>query len=231
MSKSQAANGTSRTEPGYPLPWVWKFPFRSGRLCLDFVSTLGSRRSLELERLASPSDLRRWAHEAGIAEPQRVDRADLARALKLREAIYALLTDGPLDRSEAVATINLAAGHPPLVPQLDISGQQSTWVPTAGINQVLSTIARDAIDVLSGPIRARVKECAGADCTILFLDTSRPGTRRWCSMEVCGNQIKSAVLRAKRKAAHSSSVKRSNSGSTAHGRIAKPSGQARPYGE
>ncbi|MBV9007462.1 MAG: CGNR zinc finger domain-containing protein [Solirubrobacterales bacterium] len=57
-------------------------------------------------------------------------------------------------------------------------------------------------------MRARVKECAGADCTIRFLGTSRPGTRRRGSMEVCGNQVKSAVLRAKRKGARSSSVRR-----------------------
>lgn len=177
-----------------------QLPFRSDRLCLDFVSTLGSRRSLELERLRVPSDLKRWVRQAEIGELQHATSSGLARALQLREAIYALLADKPLEHPDAVATVDRAAARPPLVPQLDTSARGLTWLPTADINQVLS-IARDAIDLLSGPMRARVKECAGPDCTILFLDTSRPGTRRWCSMEVCGNQVKSASLRARRRAA------------------------------
>ena len=32
--------------------------------------------------------------------------------------------------------------------------------------------------------------CANPDCVLWFLDTSRPGTRRWCSMAACGNRDK-----------------------------------------
>jgi predicted RNA-binding Zn ribbon-like protein len=136
-----------------------------------------------------------------MGELRQVSKSGLTRALGLREAIHALLTDEAPEHLKAIATVNAAAARPPLVAQLEASGQESAWLPTADINQVLSTIARDAIELRSTPMRARVKECAGADCTILFLDTSRPGTRRWCSMEVCGNQVKSASLRAKRDAA------------------------------
>jgi predicted RNA-binding Zn ribbon-like protein len=36
----------------------------------------------------------------------------------------------------------------------------------------------------------RVRACAGEDCVLWFLDVSRPGTRRWCSMAGCGNRDK-----------------------------------------
>jgi len=36
----------------------------------------------------------------------------------------------------------------------------------------------------------RVRECDGAACTWLFLDQSRNRSRRWCSMESCGNRAK-----------------------------------------
>jgi predicted RNA-binding Zn ribbon-like protein len=36
----------------------------------------------------------------------------------------------------------------------------------------------------------RVRNCANPDCPFWFLDTTRSGTRRWCSMTVCGNRLK-----------------------------------------
>jgi predicted RNA-binding Zn ribbon-like protein len=64
----------------------------------------------------------------------------------------------------------------------------------------LSTVARDAIELLSSPLLARVRQCAGTPCTLVFLDASRPGKRRWCSMDDCGNREKAAGLRTKRRA-------------------------------
>jgi predicted RNA-binding Zn ribbon-like protein len=64
---------------------------------------------------------------------------------------------------------------------------------------LLSTLARDAIDLVTGPYARRVRECASDECALLFVDTSRPGRRRWCSMDGCGNRAKTAGYR-KRKA-------------------------------
>ena len=46
---------------------------------------------------------------------------------------------------------------------------------------------------------SRVKPCEGSHCTILFLDHTRSGARRWCSMAVCGNRAKQAMHRARAK--------------------------------
>jgi predicted RNA-binding Zn ribbon-like protein len=188
----------------YPPAWVSEFPFRSGRLCLDFVSTLGSRGQLDIERLRAPADFKRWVREAGLGQLRKIDEIGLAAALELREAIYVLITSKRSRHAHAVACINRAATRTPLVPQLDETGEASIWAPVDGTEQVLATIARDAIDLMSSPMRTRIRECARPDCTIVFLDASRPGSRRWCSMEACGNQLKSASLRAKRRAARTS---------------------------
>ena len=42
---------------------------------------------------------------------------------------------------------------------------------------------------------AQVKACAGPACTLLFADHTRAHTRRWCSMEICGNRAKQAAHR------------------------------------
>src|SRR5690349_13814555 len=187
---------------------VWEFPFRSGRLCLDFVATLGSRGQLNLERLAEPGDLERWLAQAGLGAPgsatqaNQANQADLAAARRLREAIYDLvLLDPGRHLPGAARVINQMAAPAPLAPELDDAGRGSAWAPGGTVTQALSSVARDAIDLLSGPLIAQVRSCAGPDCTILFIDTSRPGTRRWCSMEVCGNQAKSAGLRQQRRQA------------------------------
>jgi predicted RNA-binding Zn ribbon-like protein len=58
----------------------------------------------------------------------------------------------------------------------------------ADLASVLWPVTLSAAELLVSPQLARVKACAG--CGWLFLDLSRPGTRRWCDMAVCGNRAK-----------------------------------------
>ena len=40
---------------------------------------------------------------------------------------------------------------------------------------------------------SRVRRCGRQGCVLLFLDTSKNSTRRWCDMAVCGNRVKAAT--------------------------------------
>jgi predicted RNA-binding Zn ribbon-like protein len=51
-------------------------------------------------------------------------------------------------------------------------------------------ILRSAAELLTAAELPQVRECAGSDCTWLFLDRSRNRSRRWCPMETCGNRAK-----------------------------------------
>ncbi|WP_307851213.1 CGNR zinc finger domain-containing protein [Nocardiopsis sp. MG754419] len=62
----------------------------------------------------------------------------------------------------------------------------------------MSEFARDAIDLLTGDHVHRVRECSAHDCRLLFVDTSRPGRRRRCSMDRCGNRAEVRALRERR---------------------------------
>ena len=53
------------------------------------------------------------------------------------------------------------------------------------------------IELLSGPLAERFRECASDNCPLVFVDASRPGSRRWCSMERCGNRNKIRAHRAR----------------------------------
>ncbi|HEY1176305.1 MAG TPA: CGNR zinc finger domain-containing protein, partial [Phytomonospora sp.] len=45
------------------------------------------------------------------------------------------------------------------------------------------------LDLLEGRTE-RIRKCANPDCLLWFLDVSKNGRRRWCSMEGCGNRAK-----------------------------------------
>ena len=81
------------------------------------------------------------------------------------------------------------------VPQLTPSGR---WTQ-AGPEEALSTVARLAVELLSGPDVPLLKECGNPECTRIYIDRSRGMRRQWCGMESCGNKIKAAAYRARKK--------------------------------
>jgi predicted RNA-binding Zn ribbon-like protein len=179
------------------------FPFLGGRPCLDFVATLGKRHATPLERLPDPAALGRWIGEAGLAVedgPVPVAVRDLTEARALREAVYRLLRAAMAgqDPDEGdVALVNEVAARPDLAPQLG----PRHWTARHPARAALSTVARDAVLLVGGPLLERVKECGNPDCSLLFLDDSQARRRRWCSMERCGNLAKVAGYRSRNRAA------------------------------
>ena len=65
--------------------------------------------------------------------------------------------------------------------------------------EALSRIAQEPFRLIDGRDVERVKECEHPDCSLLFLDETQAGRRRWWSMERCGNLVKTAGYRARRR--------------------------------
>jgi predicted RNA-binding Zn ribbon-like protein len=171
--------------------------FRTGRVCLDFAHTGGGGPLAVWEIVHSPHDLERWLGVILDVDRVRARRADMHPAKHLRAAIWRsaqrIVAGEALARSD-IAAINRAAQRPPLVPALRADGHRQAYVDGPA-SAALSTLARDAIDLFSGPLRARIRVCAANDCGLLFVDASRPGRRRWCSMQRCGNRAKKRAYR------------------------------------
>ncbi len=173
------------------------FLFDPGAFCLEFAYTGGEGYRAMYETWHSPADLARWIQTNLGIEVEKVTPRDLAEAKRLREAIWQLVdarVDGRSLPRVRVGKINRAGASPPLVPQIDRANRQ-VWAGPVAARQVLSTVARDAIDLFTGPMARRIRRCAGRNCTLIFADTSRPGRRRWCSMERCGNRAKVRAFR------------------------------------
>lgn len=175
------------------------FPFIGGRTALNFAGTLGKRGTDEVERIRTPEDLCRWAELAGLGSIS-ADAADLEPARVLREALYRL-TMSALGRATArpadVELVNSWATQEIGASALTIrSGILQRVDPTPTAAAVLAAVARDGIDLLTGPDAASIRECEDPTCTLLFVDTSRGRRRRWCSMNVCGARAKMRTLRS-----------------------------------
>ncbi|MFI7106162.1 CGNR zinc finger domain-containing protein [Nonomuraea sp. NPDC050227] len=178
------------------------FRFDAGALCLDFAHTGGEGQYAIFETLHEPADLAEWLAQppltAVMTAPVTVGELVDAKALRqaIWDAAHAQAARRPLPAG-AITVINRAATAPPLVPELAADGVTAGWASPVRAAQALSAMAREMIELLSGPLAERIRECASDDCPLVFVDTSRPGARRWCAMERCGNRHKLRALRAR----------------------------------
>jgi predicted RNA-binding Zn ribbon-like protein len=174
------------------------FWFDPGARCLELAYTGGADGvRAQYETWHEPSDLTAWLTDHTGTQVVPADGSDLAAAMRLREAVWrgaeARIEDRPLP-ADAIEVINGSADLPSIVPRIAVGGVRTIAAPiTAG--QVLSTLARDAVELFTGPRADRIRRCAGVHCELVFVDTSRPGRRRWCSMERCGNRAKATTFR------------------------------------
>lgn len=201
----------------------WKFELTGGRLCLDFVNTVTGMRGVSpTERLPGYPELVEFARQSGALDDLRARRllaearrrpADAAAALRgaaeLREALYRIL----LARVRGVAAagadlerlshaLGASLSHRRLERRGD--GIALTWEDSPALDAPLWPIVASAGELLASRDELeRVRVCGLFDteeCSWIFLDESRAGTRRWCSMKDCGNRAKARRHHRKVKA-------------------------------
>jgi predicted RNA-binding Zn ribbon-like protein len=176
--------------PSNGVPWF----FDSGADSLEFAYSGDMRRGVpEWERLHSPGDLAAWLSQRfGGSAPAEVTDRDLSDALKLRSALTGLYRAAAVHETlpaDDIDTVNLYSATPDIPPALP-GGQRQAGAGRLRVGQVLSTLARDAIEIFGNVAEGRVRPCDDETCRMIFHDESRTNNRRWCSMEHCGNRAK-----------------------------------------
>lgn len=170
--------------------------FDGGRVCLDLVATRVARPVGE--RLDRAERVVEWAYGTGLVPPGTDVPATDAWAARLRdvrglvEAMVGAQLAGTTPPSDVVDALNALARTAPPAPRA-VLGPGAVLVRALAVppdvGSLLGAVARDAVDLFTDPAaRSRLRRCAGEDCSLVYLDTSRGRRRRWCSSEVCGNR-------------------------------------------
>ena len=188
------------------------FVFVGGMLVLDFLNTRSRSPAQPQEFLDRDSDLAGWAeaaelpYAASLRDELRRARgnATLEEARAFRELIRAGIERwqaGQVD-STLLDVLNSALARGPRFLQLRRTRDDIKTVFASharATDRLFADVARSAAHLLLRREPQRVKQCAGPACSGVFYDGSKPGTRRWCSMELCGRDAKVRALEKRRQ--------------------------------
>ncbi len=187
-----------------------QFELDAGNLALDFANTMDWHASDDpVETIPSYMHLIAWAHQSGVIDDSEADHlageaarrpADanraLARTRAAREAMFRIfrarasgVAPEPRDLRLFNRSLRRALAHL----QIDSNKGELTWSwadKDVELERPWWAVARAAADLMVSPEARRVRMCADERCGWLFVDTTRNRSRRWCSMESCGNRNK-----------------------------------------
>jgi predicted RNA-binding Zn ribbon-like protein len=187
------------------------FDLESEVLCLNLCNTLNWHASQNpTEELNTYADLVAWGFEASVLSADEANRlirlgneqpelaqAALADAITLREALYRvfvaiILGDEANKNDLSILTEFWHAASKQL--SLASHAGEIIWKYEANHDdqrRMLWPVVHSAVELLQSDQRHRIGQCEDdRGCGYLFLDTSRNQSRRWCSMESCGNRAK-----------------------------------------
>ena len=168
-----------------PVPAVGG-PLPGEPLALDLLNTQYMAGGAPVDLLATPEGTRAWLDAVGFPEaPAETAGGPLGVA---RQAIRDVLSgDGEAAAAERLNEV-LSHGHlrlslgPGLTPRRELEATGPAWRPAVAAAASLLELLDEAPD--------RIRQCDNHGCVLWFYDTSRNGTRRWCSMAGCGNRAK-----------------------------------------
>jgi len=198
---------------------VWKdgFLFVGNHLALDFLNTQPVQDGEARELLPDFAGVLRWFQTAGLLGPR--DAAGLERQWgqsaearrtveairgfreKLRKQVLEWEQGHTVHRS-AIDEVNRLMTAYPMSTRLKTYGKELSaelYFQPRHPEDLFAPLAHAAAMLLANADRDRVRKCD--QCVLHFVDTSKKGTRRWCSMQLCGNRLKVAAYAARRRSA------------------------------
>ena len=206
--------------------WIDGFLFVGNHLALDFLNTRLVLPEGPRELLPEVDALVRWLVTSGLLTRQKgralaknwsgkpQAAALLRELLKFRERLRAVVArqEAGFSASNAfIAELNLHLKRHPGVIALQRKGETlglETAFEIEQPNDVWAPLAISVAELLSEVSPVRLRKCEA--CIAHFLDTSKKGSRRWCSMNICGNKIKVVAYQKRKRAARKSQLTKRN---------------------
>lgn len=195
--------------------WNGGFLFLGNELALDFVNTRPVLDGEATELLKDFAAILRWFRAAGLLNSDQA--ASLERQWegtptaqkateemkdfreRLREEILAWEA-GRAIRSQTLNELNELMRMRPMLTRLmrnRTTYSTTLWFEARRPADLFAPLAHSSAILFVTGNRKRVRKCA--NCVLHFHDNSKKGTRRWCSMQICGNRFKVAAYVARQR--------------------------------
>jgi len=185
---------------------VAEMPFVAAHPALDFVNTAEERGHPQAaDALLSPADLSYWGSRYGLVTDSTATgpnaAAEFARAVEARELLYSLFLanasgrpfpTGALERLGELASDAYRAGSL----ERDSEGSVNWHWTRSALATIRHVAVTSGLELLQAEPSPRLKQCPGDHCGWFFLDNTKRGNRRWCSMSECGQEEKNRRRRS-----------------------------------
>jgi predicted RNA-binding Zn ribbon-like protein len=207
--------GEMRVAAHQPEEWADGFLFVANRLILDFLNTRPVLEQGPTELLPDVPALERWLIASGLVNTAKAksivhgwrNSSAAASFLKdliafrerLREAVLRVEAGSSLS-DDFIREVNAGLRQHPPTTVLHRRGGRIVREPLIDLQRPtdLWTILFDGTaELLSEPETHRLRKCEA--CVVHFFDTSKKGSRRWCSMNICGNKLKVAAYQRRKR--------------------------------
>jgi predicted RNA-binding Zn ribbon-like protein len=195
--------------------WMDGFLFLGNHLALDFLNTRPVQNGEPMELLPDFSALLRWFRAADLLTSRKAAElqqrwGESARAERTVDAIHELRENlrrevfswehGAAVHSATVDELNRLMAEYPMRTRLKASGKITStelYFEPEQPDDLLAPLAHNTALLFAQVDHNRVRKCD--QCVLHFFDNSKKGTRRWCSMQLCGNRLKVAAYAARKR--------------------------------
>lgn len=197
--------------------WVDGFLFVGNRPILDLLNTKPVLAEGPTELLPNVRALERWLIASGMVS-SRKDEATLrdwrdsskseaflkeliAFRERLRDTVLRIESGLPIGKAFLSEVNGLLLRYPRLTSLVMRDGQlvRETYNELRKPADLWAPIADATADLIAETGSSRIRKCE--TCVVHFFDISKKGSRRWCSMNICGNKLKVAAYQRRKRAA------------------------------
>ncbi|HEV8362223.1 MAG TPA: CGNR zinc finger domain-containing protein [Gemmatimonadaceae bacterium] len=191
--------------------------FLAGQPAIDFLNSAYAPGGQQIETLVDGRALLDWmvgaklvSEEEAAALQRRFTRKALdgaaqeARAVRewARAWLAAWRANPARDYSDEIAELNELLAREDRERELVVAKRRLSLVDRsrfADASALLAPIAVEIARLVTEEDPSLVKACAGADCTLWFLDRTKAHRRMFCSASACGNRAKVAAFRLRQR--------------------------------
>jgi predicted RNA-binding Zn ribbon-like protein len=200
--------------------WIDGFLFVANRPILDLLNTKPVLAGGPTELLPDIHALERWLIASGtvssvkdkaavrswrnFAEAEAFLKQLIAFRERLRDAVLRI-ESGTLPSDAFLSEVNSLLLQYPRISSLrkrDGKLVRGTLFEFRKPVDLWASIVDATVDLLTETEPSRIRKCES--CVVHFFDTSKKGSRRWCSMNICGNKLKVASYQRRKRASGTS---------------------------